>query len=412
MSALTTLFSSLANKIRSKTGGSDTYTPTEMVDAIDDVFDAGVESATTPITPSNSTPVSMLSGSGYKPTANGYAISSYDSVTPSSTPESVASGDIVKIGGSGVIVDAVPTPTSITPSNSSPASMTSGNIYQPTANGVAVASVRNIDTDSDLGYVIEVDEPTIVKSNIGKLSAFLFDKTHAVHASMLPMQLTYHEAYFIYGRVYAVASLPTDITPSNSSPVALTANTPVNPTASGYAIESYQSKTPSSSGVSFNSGIVKMSSSGYAYSERPCGRVLFGATFTASRTTSWTPYEFASESYDPSGTSSAVALDNHFCHIDANGDLVVDRAISTAYLAGGAMRGVTSSGTAVYCGIAIYKNGSLVHSVYGNSTTTSPTFRRIQTSFAVGDVIQIRTKCSTTTQGYAKAYLNMTYEGT
>ena len=43
MSALTTLFSSLANKIRSKTGGSDTYTPPEMVDAIDDVYDAVFE---------------------------------------------------------------------------------------------------------------------------------------------------------------------------------------------------------------------------------------------------------------------------------------------------------------------------------------------------------------------------------
>ena len=41
MSALTDLFSSFANKIRSKTGSSDTYTPTEMVDAIDDVYDAG-----------------------------------------------------------------------------------------------------------------------------------------------------------------------------------------------------------------------------------------------------------------------------------------------------------------------------------------------------------------------------------
>ena len=37
----------------------------------------------------------------------------------------------------------------------------------------------------------------------------------------------------------------------------------------GYAIESYQSKTPSTSGVSFNSGFVKMSSSGYAFSALP-----------------------------------------------------------------------------------------------------------------------------------------------
>lgn len=132
------------------------------------------------ITPSNTSPVQLTANQAVKPTTAGYAIASYDSVTPSSTPESVSSGDIVKIGGNGVIVDAVPTPTSITP--------------------------------------------------------------------------------------------------SNSSPVALTANTPVNPTASGYAIESYQSKTPSTGGVSFNSGFVKMSSSGYAYPARP----------TLKATTLWT----------------------------------------------------------------------------------------------------------------------------
>lgn len=44
MSALTDLFTSMANKIRNKTGGSDTYTPAEMVsDGIDDVYDAGYQ---------------------------------------------------------------------------------------------------------------------------------------------------------------------------------------------------------------------------------------------------------------------------------------------------------------------------------------------------------------------------------
>ena len=58
----------------------------------------------TSITPSNSTPASMSSGGVYQPTANGYAIESYDSKTPSdSTPPSVASGDIVKMGGAGYL---------------------------------------------------------------------------------------------------------------------------------------------------------------------------------------------------------------------------------------------------------------------------------------------------------------------
>lgn len=145
MSALTDLFTSFANKIRSKVGGSQTYTPLEMIDAIDDVYDAGAAS--------------------------------------------------------------VPTPTPITPSNSSPVALTANTPVTPTASGYAIASYSNV-------------------------------------------------------------------TPSNSTPVSLSANSPVIPASSGYAIESYQSKTPSADGVSFNSGIVKMSSSGYAYS----GQVTLKAT--------------------------------------------------------------------------------------------------------------------------------------
>ena len=95
---------------------------------------------------------------------------------------------------------------------------------------------------------------------------------------------------------------PTSITPSNSNPPALTANTPVNPTASGYAISGYSDATPSNSnpailrneqmrrmtangyaissyqnvspapdGQSFNAGMVNMSTGGFAYSARPSG---------------------------------------------------------------------------------------------------------------------------------------------
>lgn len=41
MSALTDYFTSLANKIRSKTGSASTMTPTQMVGAVDDVYSAG-----------------------------------------------------------------------------------------------------------------------------------------------------------------------------------------------------------------------------------------------------------------------------------------------------------------------------------------------------------------------------------
>ena len=68
----------------------------------------------TSITPSNSSPVSLSSGSNYSPTASGYAISSYTSKTPSSSPSSVSSGSIYKMGGSGYVID---TYSSITPSS-------------------------------------------------------------------------------------------------------------------------------------------------------------------------------------------------------------------------------------------------------------------------------------------------------
>lgn len=119
----------------------------------------------TPITPSNASPVALAADNAVKPTTSGYAIASYDSVTPSSSPESVSSGDIVKIGGSGVIVDAVPpTPTSITPSNASPVALTANTPVTPTANGVAVESVTNI-TLSDDTSIVALSENTPVSPN-------------------------------------------------------------------------------------------------------------------------------------------------------------------------------------------------------------------------------------------------------
>ena len=128
-----------------------------------------VNSVPTPtsITPSNTSPASMTSGGLYRPTANGAAISSYTSVTPSSTPASVSSGDIVKIGGSGVIVNAVPTPTSITPSDTSPASMTSGGLYQPTDNGYAIEDYTAIEPSNASPAVLVKNHMYQIQTNNG-----------------------------------------------------------------------------------------------------------------------------------------------------------------------------------------------------------------------------------------------------
>lgn len=205
MSALTDLFTALANKIRSKTGTATTYTPLQMVsDGIDDVYaagyDAGGGGATgIPITPSNASPVSLTSGDSYQMLANGYAISSYNNLSPSnSTPAALADDTIYKTNGTGYAIDSY---TSVTPSNSSPASLTSGSIYKMGGAGKAVASV-------------------------------------------------------------------TDITPSDSSPASMSSGSVYKAGAAGYAIESNPTSiTPSSSGTAFSAGITKMESSGYAYTE-------------------------------------------------------------------------------------------------------------------------------------------------
>lgn len=69
----------------------------------------------TEITPSNSSPVALTSGETYTTNGNGYAIQSYTSKTPSSSPSSVSSGDIVKMGGSGYLINSY---SSVTPSSS------------------------------------------------------------------------------------------------------------------------------------------------------------------------------------------------------------------------------------------------------------------------------------------------------
>ena len=64
---------------------------------------------------------------------------------------------------------------------------------------------------------------------------------------------------------------PTSITPSNSSPAAMSSGGVYQPTANGYAIESYSEITPTVDGAEFSEGINKMSGGGYAYSQRPSG---------------------------------------------------------------------------------------------------------------------------------------------
>lgn len=128
----------------------------------------------TPITPSNSSPAQMTANTPVNPTANGYAIESYNTKTPSnSSPVALASGEIDKIGGNGYAIESYANIdpegnmkdyiwgnefyrslsdgyaigssflNTITPSNSSPVTLSSGSIYEMSGAGKAVASVTS-----------------------------------------------------------------------------------------------------------------------------------------------------------------------------------------------------------------------------------------------------------------------------
>ena len=260
MSALTDLFTALANKIRSKTGTATTYTPLEMVsDGIDDVYDAGYAAggggATgIPITPSNAAPVTLTNGESYSMLANGYAISSYTSINPSdSSPVPLSAQTIYRVTNGSNGGYAIASYSSVTPSNSSPVSLSSGSIYKMGGNGKAVASV-----------------------------------TDATPSNSSPVSLTSGTVYKMGGAGKAVASV-TDITPSDSSPVSMSSGSIYKAGSAGYAIASNPtSVTPSSSGVYFSSGIKKMTSSGYAYDTQMPNVKVGSITLSTSSTTTVT----------------------------------------------------------------------------------------------------------------------------
>ena len=287
MSALTDTFTSIANAIRTKLGVQTTYTPAQMSTAIASIPtqkpeqtksvtattsqqtvtpDTGkvlssvtvnpqVHSATytptgysnandmgaqnnyryvdtsayepTSITPSNSSPVAMAANTGYKPTASGYAISSYSSVTPSSSQVAVASGDVVKIGGSGVIVNSVPTPTNLAPSDSTPAAISSGGLYSATGNGYAIESQPTSITPSSYTPV-DLTAGNIYKMNdTGKaVGTILYRTPSDTSAPSLMRRNVYMipDTYTGYGYLYATQQPAKGITLLGSITIADTSS--------------------------------------------------------------------------------------------------------------------------------------------------------------------------------------------
>ena len=203
----------------------------------------------TSITPSNSSPAALTANSAVTPTANGYAIESYDTITPSNTPPvGVPSGKIVKMNGLGIVSASM---ADISPV-STPENVTQDNVYHVSgSNGVIVDAITNITPSST------------------------------------PVSVSNGDNIHIGGNGVIVNSIPTptSITPSNSSPVSLSANTPVNPTESGIAIKNFSYSTSASDDYPYhlaqNEFYKITNGGGYVYASSGLKKVKTG-TFTTS----------------------------------------------------------------------------------------------------------------------------------
>ena len=218
------------------------------------------------LTPSNSSPATITSGVTYNATANGKAVSTITDITPSSSAVSVSADDIVHVGGSGVIVNSIPSPTSLTPSNSSPATISSGGLYSATANGKAVASVTDVTPSSTPTSVTTNDVVKIGGS--GVIVDSIPTPTSLTPSDSSPATITSGGLYSATTSGTAIKTLY-DITPSNSSPVTMgrmkcfrnIRGTGTGTT--GYAIASYDNVNPSSTPVSKTTNdIVRFTGSG------------------------------------------------------------------------------------------------------------------------------------------------------
>lgn len=269
MSALTDLFTALANKIRSKTGGSDTYTPPEMVAAIDNVYDAGVAAGTTPT--QTKTVTAGTSATTVTPD-QGYALSSVTvnpTPTQSKTVSPGANAQTVNPDAgyhlSSVKVNGILTQTKISRPNVS----TNKTIQPDTGyllDGVVIQPLIHSDT-----YTPAVD---IAANDMGEYHDIRYVDTSGMIIPSGNKAITANGSGIdvkSFSTVSVNVPSPTinSITPSNSSPAAMSSGNNYSPTAAGYAISSYSSVTPSSSGTYFSSGMVKMGGGGYAYSYRP-----------------------------------------------------------------------------------------------------------------------------------------------
>ena len=379
------------------------------------------------LTPSDSSPQHFYKDAVYQASGEGYAIESQPtSVTPSSTPTSVSSGDIIRVGGSGVVVDSVPpTPTSITPSNSSPVSMSANTAYKPTESGVAIKSYDTM-TPSSTSYNVlaneiikfegsgaVVDELTsLTPSNISPDTITVGKNYKALtrgvaiysysliepNMSGLPDELTQDKMYKANVNCYAIRTYNTT-TPSNSSPVALSNKSIHRISGTGYAIATLPtSKTPSDidpPAVYEGGGWYDITGSdGYLYATIQKPQNVACILGSGAGSTSYTHANI-----NPVGSATQFIETDYFDFDDGSGNLTVIKAFS-GYLYLYVSSGRNSSGTTIYCYCDVRINGTSDTTLSTNSSNNTRATSK-QISLAVGDVISVYSKVNT---GSASAY--------
>ena len=163
-----------------------------------------------------------------------------------------------------------PTITQITPSNSSPVTLTSGNNYQPTANGKAVASITDVTpTAYYCPQLVSGNIYTLTTGSAGYLSSV--DIEELIPSNLSPARLSYGGTYHIrgFGGGYAIESY-NNIIPTNVPPTAVSRDDICHMDDNGYVISSYSSKAPDdTTPPSVSSGeIVLMGGAGYLYASQ------------------------------------------------------------------------------------------------------------------------------------------------
>ena len=137
--------------------------------------------------------------------------------------------------------------------------------------------------------------------------------------------------------------------------------------------------------------------------------LFFWSGQRSNSSTSWTDSTINSPAVNSTNaTAPMTMLDPKFGHID-NGTIVVDMAIPKAFVSGRAYSGNNGSGSAVYGGVRVLINGTLLTGAtcYGSSSDSQPYFTRIQTSFAVGDIITMQTRTSAANSYAPKMFMNI-----